>query len=262
MSDDRAEEKTGGITIMAVVSMKQLLEAGVHFGHQTRRWNPKMARFIFTERNGIYIIDLQKTVKKMDEAYNFVRDLAAEGGKVLFVGTKKQAQESIKNEAERCNQYFVNERWLGGMLTNFQTIEKRVKRLKTLEKQAEDGTFEILPKKEVTLLKHEMEKLQKYLGGIKDMKKLPDALFIIDPKKEEIAVSEARKLHIPIIATVDTNCDPDVIDYPIPANDDAIRAVKLLTGKIADAVLEGNQGEQAEEGAAEGAEAAEEKAVE
>ena len=247
---------------MAVVSMKQLLEAGVHFGHQTRRWNPKMARFIFTERNGIYIIDLQKTVKKMDEAYNFVRDLAAEGGKVLFVGTKKQAQESIKNEAERCNQYFVNERWLGGMLTNFQTIEKRVKRLKTLEKQAEDGTFEILPKKEVTLLKHEMEKLQKYLGGIKDMKKLPDALFIIDPKKEEIAVSEARKLHIPIIATVDTNCDPDVIDYPIPANDDAIRAVKLLTGKIADAVLEGNQGEQAEEGAAEGAEAAEEKAAE
>ena len=247
---------------MAVVSMKQLLEAGVHFGHQTRRWNPKMARFIFTERNGIYIIDLQKTVKKMDEAYNFVRDLAAEGGKVLFVGTKKQAQESIKNEAERCNQYFVNERWLGGMLTNFQTNEKRVKRLKTLEKQAEDGTFEILPKKEVTLLKHEMEKLQKYLGGIKDMKKLPDALFIIDPKKEEIAVSEARKLHIPIIATVDTNCDPDVIDYPIPANDDAIRAVKLLTGKIADAVLEGNQGEQNEEGAAEGAEAAEEKAAE
>lgn len=242
--------------------MKQLLEAGVHFGHQTRRWNPKMARFIFTERNGIYIIDLQKTVKKMDEAYNFVRDLAAEGGKVLFVGTKKQAQESIKNEAERCNQYFVNERWLGGMLTNFQTIEKRVKRLKTLEKQAEDGTFELLPKKEVTLLKHEMEKLQKYLGGIKDMKKLPDALFIIDPKKEEIAVSEARKLHIPIIATVDTNCDPDVIDYPIPANDDAIRAVKLLTGKIVDAVLEGNQGEQTEEGAAEGAEAAEEKAAE
>ena len=236
---------------MAVVSMKQLLEAGVHFGHQTRRWNPKMARFIFTERNGIYIIDLQKTVKKMDEAYNFVRDLAAEGGKVLFVGTKKQAQESIKNEAERCNQFYVNERWLGGMLTNFQTIEKRVKRLKTLEKQAEDGTFDVLPKKEVTILKHEMEKLQKYLGGIKDMKKLPDALFVIDPKKEEIAVSEARKLNIPIIATVDTNCDPDLIDYPIPANDDAIRAVKLLTGKIADAVLEGNQGEQVEEGAAE-----------
>ena len=236
---------------MAVVSMKQLLEAGVHFGHQTRRWNPKMARFIFTERNGIYIIDLQKTVKKMDEAYNFVRDLAAEGGKILFVGTKKQAQESIKNEAERCNQFYVNERWLGGMLTNFQTIEKRVKRLKTLEKQAEDGTFDVLPKKEVTILKHEMEKLQKYLGGIKDMKKLPDALFVIDPKKEEIAVSEARKLNIPIIATVDTNCDPDLIDYPSPANDDAIRAVKLLTGKIADAVLEGNQGEQVEEGAAE-----------
>ena len=236
---------------MAVVSMKQLLEAGVHFGHQTRRWNPKMARFIFTERNGIYIIDLQKTVKKMDEAYNFVRDLAAEGGKILFVGTKKQAQESIKNEAERCNQFYVNERWLGGMLTNFQTIEKRVKRLKTLEKQAEDGTFDVLPKKEVTILKHEMEKLQKYLGGIKDMKKLPDALFVIDPKKEEIAVSEARKLNIPIIATVDTNCDPDLIDYPIPANDDAIRVVKLLTGKIADAVLEGNQGEQVEEGAAE-----------
>ena len=228
---------------MAVVSMKQLLEAGVHFGHQTRRWNPKMARFIFTERNGIYIIDLQKTVKKMDEAYNFVRDLAAEGGKIVFVGTKKQAQESIKSEAERCNQYFVNERWLGGMLTNFQTIEKRVKRLKTLEKQAEDGTFEVLPKKEVTLLKHEMEKLQKYLGGIKDMKKLPDALFIIDPKKEEIAVAEARKLNIPIIATVDTNCDPDVIDYPIPANDDAIRAVKLITAKMADAVIEGRQGE-------------------
>ena len=234
---------------MAVVSMKQLLEAGVHFGHQTRRWNPKMARFIFTERNGIYIIDLQKTVKKMDEAYNFVRDLAAEGGKVLFVGTKKQAQESIKNEAERCNQYFVNERWLGGMLTNFQTIEKRVKRLKTLEKQAEDGTFELLPKKEVTLLKHEMEKLQKYLGGIKDMKKLPDALFIIDPKKEEIAVSEARKLHIPIIATVDTNCDPDVIDYIIPGNDDAIRAIKLIASVMANAMLEGKQGEQMNEAA-------------
>ena len=212
---------------MAVVSMKQLLEAGVHFGHQTRRWNPKMSRFIFTERNGIYIIDLQKTVKKLDEAYNFARDLASEGGKVLFVGTKKQAQESIKNEAERCGMFFVNERWLGGMLTNFQTIEKRVKRLKTLEKQAEDGTFDVLPKKEVTLLKHEMEKLQKYLGGIKEMKKVPDALFVIDPKKEEIAIAEARKLNIPIIATVD----------------DAIRAVKLLTGKIADAIMEGRQGE-------------------
>ena len=228
---------------MAVVSMKQLLEAGVHFGHQTCRWNPKMARFIFTERNGIYIIDLQKTVKKMDEAYNFARDLAAEGGKILFVGTKKQAQECIKNEAERCGMFFVNERWLGGMLTNFQTIEKRVRRLKALEKQAEDGVFDVLPKKEVTLLRHEMEKLRKYLGGIKEMKKVPDALFIIDPKKEEIAVAEARKLYIPIIATVDTNCDPDMIEYPIPANDDAIRAVKLLTGKIADAVLEGRQGE-------------------
>lgn len=247
---------------MAVVSMKQLLEAGVHFGHQTRRWNPKMARFIFTERNGIYIIDLQKTVKKMDEAYNFVRDLAADGGKVLFVGTKKQAKDSIKAEAERCNQYFINERWLGGMLTNFKTIETRVKRLKALEKQAEDGTFDVLPKKEVTLLKHEMEKLQKYLGGIKDMKKLPDALFIIDPKKEENAVKEARKLNIPIIATVDTNCDPDVIDFPIPANDDAIRAVKLLTGRIADAVLEGNQGQQDEEAATDAPEAEEAAAEE
>lgn len=234
---------------MAVVSMKQLLEAGVHFGHQTRRWNPKMARFIFTERNGIYIIDLQKTVKRMEEAYNFVRDLAAEGGTVLFVGTKKQAQESIKDEATRCNMFYVNERWLGGMLTNFQTIEKRVKRLKMLEKQQEDGTFDVLPKKEVILLKHEMEKLQKFLGGIKDMRTLPSALFIIDPKKEEIAVAEAKKLGIPIVATVDTNCDPDVIDYPVPANDDAIRAVKLLTGKIADAVLEGRQGEQTEEAA-------------
>ena len=234
---------------MAVVSMKQLLEAGVHFGHQTRRWNPKMATYIYTERNGIYIIDLQKTVKKLEEAYSFVRSLGESGQTLLFVGTKKQAQEAIKEEAERVGMYYVNARWLGGMLTNFQTIEKRVKRLKALEKQAEDGTFELLPKKEVTLLKHEMEKLQKYLGGIKDMKKLPDALFIIDPKKEEIAVKEARKLNIPIIATVDTNCDPDVIDYPIPANDDAIRAVKLLTGKIADAVLEGNQGEQTEEAA-------------
>jgi small subunit ribosomal protein S2 len=246
--NDRAEEKQEELQ-MAVVSMKQLLEAGVHFGHQTRRWNPKMARFIFTERNGIYIIDLQKTVKRMEEAYNFVRDLAAEGGTVLFVGTKKQAQESIKDEATRCNMFYVNERWLGGMLTNFQTIEKRVKRLKMLEKQQEDGTFDVLPKKEVILLKHEMEKLQKFLGGIKDMRTLPSALFIIDPKKEEIAVAEAKKLGIPIVATVDTNCDPDVIDYPVPANDDAIRAVKLLTGKIADAVLEGRQGEQTEEAA-------------
>lgn len=231
------------VKMAAKITIQTLLDAGCHYGHQTRRWNPKMSRFIFTERNGIYIIDLQKTVKKLDEAYNFARDLASEGGKVLFVGTKKQAQESIKNEAERCGMFFVNERWLGGMLTNFQTIEKRVKRLKTLEKQAEDGTFDVLPKKEVTLLKHEMEKLQKYLGGIKEMKKVPDALFVIDPKKEEIAIAEARKLNIPIIATVDTNCDPDLIDYPIPANDDAIRAVKLLTGKIADAIMEGRQGE-------------------
>ena len=245
---------------MAVVSMKQLLEAGVHFGHQTRRWNPKMARFIFTERNGIYIIDLQKTVKKMDEAYNFVRDLAAEGGKVLFVGTKKQAQESIKNEAERCNQFYVNERWLGGMLTNFQTIEKRVKRLKSLEKMAEDGTFEVLPKKEVTLLKHEMDKLQKYLGGIKDMKKLPSALFVIDPRKEHNAIMEARKLHIPIVATVDTNCDPDEVDYLMPANDDAIRAVRLLTSKMADAVLEGKASAVDEEAVAAEEAAAEEEA--
>ena len=228
---------------MAVVSMKQLLEAGVHFGHQTRRWNPKMSRFIFTERNGIYIIDLQKTVKKLDEAYNFARDLASEGGKVLFVGTKKQAQESIKNEAERCGMFFVNERWLGGMLTNFQTIEKRVKRLKTLEKQAEDGTFDVLPKKEVTLLKHEMEKLQKYLGGIKEMKQLPGALFIVDPRKERIAVAEAKKLGIPIVAIVDTNCDPDEIDYVIPGNDDAIRAVKLISATMANAIIEGREGQ-------------------
>lgn len=231
---------------MAVVSMKQLLEAGVHFGHQTRRWNPKMARYIFTERNGIYIIDLQKTVKKVEEAYNFMRDVAQEGEVILFVGTKKQAQETIKEESERCNMFYVNERWLGGMLTNFQTIEKRVKRLKELEKMAEDGTFEVLPKKEVIGLRHEMEKLEKYLGGIKDMPAMPGALFVIDPKKERIAIAEAKKLGIPIIATVDTNCDPDEIDYPIPANDDAIRAVKLLTGKMADAVLEGRQGEQME----------------
>ena len=247
---------------MAQITMSDMLKAGLHFGHQTRRWNPKMKQYILMERNGIHIINLFKSLDLIDVAYDFIKETVAHNGTVLFVCTKKQAQEAIKNQATRVGMPYDSERWLGGMLTNFQTIEKRVKRLKTLEKQAEDGTFEILPKKEVTLLKHEMEKLQKYLGGIKDMKKLPDALFIIDPKKEEIAVSEARKLHIPIIATVDTNCDPDVIDYPIPANDDAIRAVKLLTGKIADAVLEGNQGEQTEEGAAEGAEAAEEKAAE
>ncbi|AFM42441.1 ribosomal protein S2 [Desulfosporosinus acidiphilus SJ4] len=235
---------------MAVISMKQLLEAGVHFGHQTRRWNPKMARYIFTERNGIYIIDLQKTVKKVDEAYNFVRNLATEGGTMLFVGTKKQAQESVKEEAERCGMYFVNERWLGGMLTNFQTIQKRVDRLRELERMETEGVFEVLTKKEVSALRHEMEKLERFLGGIKNMKKLPDALFIVDPRKERIAVAEARRLNIPIVAIVDTNCDPDEIDVVIPANDDAIRAVKLLTAKMADAIIEGQQGnvdEEAEE---------------
>ncbi|TCP58851.1 SSU ribosomal protein S2P [Tumebacillus sp. BK434] len=228
---------------MAIISMKQLLEAGVHFGHQTRRWNPKMSRYIFTERNGIYIIDLQKTVKKVEEAYNFVRDLSAEGKDLLFVGTKKQAQDSVKEEAERAGQFFVNQRWLGGTLTNFSTIQKRINRLKKLEAMEQDGTFEVLPKKEVIILKKEMERLEKFLGGIKDMKGLPGALFIIDPRKERIAVAEARKLGIPIVAIVDTNCDPDEIDYVIPGNDDAIRAVKLLTGKIADAILEGRQGE-------------------
>lgn len=231
---------------MAVVSMKQLLEAGVHFGHQTRRWNPKMAKYIFTERNGIYIIDLQKTVKKAEEAYSFVRNVAEEGKSVLFVGTKKQAQEAIKDEALKADMYFVNERWLGGMLTNFQTIQKRVNRLKELEAMEAEGVFEVLTKKEVQGLKHEMEKLEKYLGGIKDMDKLPGALFIVDPRKERIAVAEAHKLNIPIVAIIDTNCDPDEIDYPIPGNDDAIRAVRLLTGKIADAIIEGRQGEAAE----------------
>ncbi|MBE3555297.1 MAG: 30S ribosomal protein S2 [Thermicanus sp.] len=229
---------------MSVISMKQLLEAGVHFGHQTRRWNPKMAKYIFTERNGIYIIDLQKTVKKIEEAYQFVRDLAGEGGTLLFVGTKKQAQESVKEEAERCGMYYVNQRWLGGTLTNFTTIRKRIDRLRQLEEMEQDGTFDVLPKKEVILLRKEMDRLEKFLGGIKDMAKLPDALFIIDPRKERIAVAEARKLGIPIIAIVDTNCDPDEADYVIPGNDDAIRAVKLITGKLADAVIEGRQGEQ------------------
>jgi small subunit ribosomal protein S2 len=228
---------------MAIISMKQLLEAGVHFGHQTRRWNPKMSRYIFTERNGIYIIDLQKTVKKVEEAYNFVRELAAEGKSVLFVGTKKQAQDSVKEEAERVGQFFVNQRWLGGTLTNFATIQKRIDRLTQLETMEQDGTFDVLPKKEVILLKKEKERLEKFLGGIKGMKELPGALFIIDPRKERIAVAEARKLGIPIVAIVDTNCDPDEIDYVIPGNDDAIRAVKLLTAKIADAIMEGKQGE-------------------
>ena len=227
---------------MSVVSMKQLLEAGVHFGHQTRRWNPKMAKYIFTERNGIYIIDLQKTVKKLEEAYNFVRDLSVEGKSVLFVGTKKQAQDSVKEEAERAGAYYVNARWLGGMLTNFTTIRTRIERLKQLRTMEEDGTFELLPKKEVVKLNLEIEKLEKFLGGIKDMKEIPGALFIIDPRKERIAVAEAKKLGIPIVAIVDTNCDPDEVDYVIPGNDDAIRAVKLISSAIANAIIEGNEG--------------------
>lgn len=232
---------------MAVVSMKQLLEAGVHFGHQTRRWNPKMAEYIFTERNGIYIIDLQKTVKKLNEAYMFVRDLAAEGGEILFVGTKKQAQDAIKEEAVKCSMPYVNARWLGGMLTNFRTIRRRIDRLNQLRKMEEDGTFELLPKKEVIKLRLEIEKLEKFLGGIQEMKKIPSAMFIVDPRKERIAVSEAKKLGIPIVAIVDTNCDPDEIDVVIPGNDDAIRAVKLIAGAMAAAVIEGRQGEQTAE---------------
>ena len=243
---------------MAVVSMKQLLEAGVHFGHQTRRWNPKMAPYIFTERNGIYIIDLQKTVKKLEEAYMFVRDTAANGGEILFVGTKKQAGDSVKEEAERCDMHYVNARWLGGMLTNFKTIRRRIERLAQLRKMEEDGTFELLPKKEVVKLKLEIEKLEKFIGGIKNMAELPAALFIVDPKKEKIAVSEARKLGIPIVAIVDTNCDPDEVDYVIPGNDDAIRAVKLIAGTMANAVLEGKQGN--DNVAEEAAEASEETA--
>jgi len=227
-----------------VISMKQLLEAGVHFGHQTRRWNPKMAEYIFTERNGIYIIDLQKTVKKVEEAYNFIREVASEGGDILFVGTKKQAQDSIKEEALRVGMYFVNARWLGGMLTNFKTIKKRIDRLEQLNKMEENGTFELLPKKEVSKLMGERDKLEKYLGGIKDIRKLPGALFIVDPRKEKIAIAEAKKLGIPIVAIVDTNCDPEEIDYPIPGNDDAIRAVKLITSVMANAIVEGRQGEQ------------------
>lgn len=229
---------------MSVISMKQLLEAGVHFGHQTRRWNPKMAQYIFTERNGIYIIDLQKTVKKLEEAYFFVRDVAANGDSILFVGTKKQAQEAVKEEAERVGQFFVNARWLGGMLTNFKTMRRRIDRLNQLKKMEEDGTFNLLPKKEVVKLKLEIEKLEKYLGGVKEMKRLPGALFVIDPRKEKNAIAEARKLGIPIVAIVDTNCDPDEIDYVIPGNDDAIRAIKLISQTMANAVLEGRQGEQ------------------
>ncbi|GLC87372.1 30S ribosomal protein S2 [Lysinibacillus piscis] len=229
---------------MSVISMKQLLEAGVHFGHQTRRWNPKMKKFIFMERNGIYIIDLQKTVKKLEEAYDFMRQVGQDGGKVLFVGTKKQAQEAIKEEAERSGNYFINQRWLGGTLTNFGTIQKRVARMKEIEKMEEEGTFEVLPKKEVIQLKKEHERLIKFLGGIRDMHELPDVMFVVDPRKERIAVAEARKLNIPLVGIVDTNCDPDEIDYVIPANDDAIRAVKLLTAKMADALIESKQGEE------------------
>ena len=236
----------GGV-MMSVISMKQLLEAGVHFGHQTRRWNPKMSTYIFTERNGIYIIDLQKTVKKVEEAYEFIRSVVSEGKNVLFVGTKKQAQETVKEEAERCGMFYINERWLGGTLTNYKTIQKRIQRLKKLEKMESDGIFSVLPKKEVAGLMGEAEKLKRFLGGIKDMPDLPGALFIIDPRKEHIAIAEARRLGIPVVAIVDTNCDPDEIDYVIPGNDDAIRAVKLLASMVADAVLEANQGQVGDE---------------
>jgi len=244
-------DRSGGVNfwrckIMGVIQMKQLLEAGVHFGHQTRRWNPKMAEYIFTERNGIYIIDLQKTVKKIEEAYYFVRDIAAEGGTVLFVGTKKQAQDAIREEAERTGMYFVNARWLGGMLTNFKTIKRRIDRLYQIKKMSEDGTMELLPKKEVIKLKLEEERLEKFMGGIKEMKELPSALFVVDPRKEKNAIAEAKKLGIPVIAIVDTNCDPEEADYPIPGNDDAIRAVKLIASTIGNAIIEGRQGEQLE----------------
>jgi small subunit ribosomal protein S2 len=232
---------------MAVVSMKQLLEAGVHFGHQTRRWNPKMAQYIYTERNGIYIIDLQKTVKKLDEAYDFVRKLGVDGRTILFVGTKKQAQEAVKEEAERVGMYWVNARWLGGMLTNFKTMHTRIERLARLRKMEEDGTFDILPKKEVIKLQSEIAKLEKYLGGVKEMRRLPGALFIVDPRKEVNAVAEAKKLGIPIVAIVDTNCDPDEVDYPIPGNDDAIRAIKLIAQAMANAIQEGHEGKTAED---------------
>lgn len=248
-SSNQMEERN-----MSVISMKQLLEAGVHFGHQTRRWNPKMAPYIYTERNGIYIIDLQKSVGMVDDAYKAVADIVADGGTILFVGTKKQAQDAIQAEAERCGMYYVNQRWLGGMLTNFKTIQSRVQRLRTIEKMAEDGTFDVLPKKEVIALKKEWEKLEKNLGGIKDMKRLPDAIFIVDPKKERICVQEAHALGITLIGIADTNCDPEELDYVIPGNDDAIRAVKLIVSKMADAVIEAKQGEEVTEGAAEEAE--------
>ncbi|WP_017185277.1 30S ribosomal protein S2 [Alkalibacillus haloalkaliphilus] len=244
---------------MSAISMKQLLEAGVHFGHQTRRWNPKMKRYIFTERNGIYIIDLQKTVKKVDEAFNFIKEVAQDGGTILFVGTKKQAQDTVKEEATRSGMHYINQRWLGGTLTNFQTIEKRVNRLKDIERMEEDGTFDVLPKKEVVMILKEKDRLEKFLGGIKNMDELPDALFIVDPRKERLAVKEAQKLDIPIVAMVDTNCDPDEIDFVIPANDDAIRAVKLITTRMADAILEVKQGEATEDVAVDASEEQEEK---
>ena len=234
---------------MSVISMKQLLEAGVHFGHQTRRWNPKMAPYIYMERNGIYIIDLQKSVGMVDDAYNAVSEIVANGGTILFVGTKKQAQDAVQTEAERCGMYYVNERWLGGMLTNFKTIQSRIKRLKDIERMSQDGTFDVLPKKEVIGLKKEWEKLERNLGGIKDMRKIPDAIFVVDPKKEHICVKEAQSLGITLIGIADTNCDPEELDYVIPGNDDAIRAVKLIVSKMADAVIEANQGETAEESA-------------
>ncbi len=243
---------------MSVISMKQLLEAGVHFGHQTRRWNPKMSEYIYTERNGIHIIDLQKSVGKVDEAYEVIKNVVADGGKVLFVGTKKQAQDTIRQEAERCGMYYVNERWLGGMLTNFKTIKTRIKRLKEIEKMSEDGTFDVLPKKEVIKLRKEWDKLEKNLGGIKDMKELPSAIFVVDPKKEHICIEEAHILHIPLLGIVDTNCDPEELDYVIPGNDDAIRAVKLIISTMADAVIEANEGVSAAPAEAADEEAAEE----
>jgi len=257
------EQNQTEVNNMSVISMKQLLEAGVHFGHQTRRWNPKMAPYIYTERNGIYIIDLQKSVGMVDDAYNAISEVAANGGTILFVGTKKQAQDAIKSEAERCGMYYVNERWLGGMLTNFKTIQSRVRRLKEIETMSQDGTFDVLPKKEVIELKKEWDKLEKNLGGIKEMKRVPDAIFIVDPKKERICVQEAHTLGIPLIGIADTNCDPEELDYVIPGNDDAIRAVKLIVSKMADAVIEANQGEAVSDFAEDfGVSAAEEETVE
>ena len=261
MESSRKKKPNGGIK-MSVISMKQLLEAGVHFGHQTKRWNPKMAPYIYTERNGIYIIDLQKSVGLVDDAYNAISDIVANGGKILFVGTKKQAQEAIKSEASRCGMFYVNERWLGGMLTNFKTIKSRIARLKEIERMSEDGTFDVLPKKEVIEIKKEWDKLEKNLGGIKEMKTIPDAIFVVDPKKEKICIQEAHTLGIPLIGICDTNCDPEELDYVIPGNDDAIRAVKLIVSKMADAVIESNQGAEAVDFEAEDVEEAAEEVVE